>query len=57
MSESHDLLLMLGFGIVTLGVVAIAYFAFLSSQRKQDVPQSATYVQVPASLMQQIRKE
>ena len=56
MSDSRDILLMLGFGIVTLGVVAIAYFAFLSSQRKQDQP-IPTYVQVPGSLMSQYRKE
>ncbi len=49
MTESHDLLLIFGFGIVTLGIVAIAYFAFLSSQRNQSLP-TATYVQVPDSL-------
>ena len=50
MTESHELLLMFGFGIAALGIVAIAYFAFLSSQRKMDTAQTATYVQVPNAL-------
>ena len=43
------MLIMFGFGIAALSIVAIAYFAFLSSQRKQEPP-IPTYVQVPDSL-------
>lgn len=50
MTDSHDLLLIFGLGIVALGIVTVAYFAFLGSQRKTDIPQSETYVQVPNSL-------
>ena len=49
MTDSHDILIIFGFGIVTLGIVAIAYFAFLNSQRK-DVQPATTYVQIPNSL-------
>lgn len=56
MADSHDLLLIFGFGIVALGIVAIGYFAFLSSQRKQDVQPTPTYVQMPNSLVP-FRKE
>jgi len=47
MTDSKDLLIIFGVGILTLGIVAIAYFAFLS--QKQVVPTN-TYVQVPNSL-------
>jgi len=50
MTESHDLLLIFGFGIVALGIVTIAYFAFLSSQRKINTPHEPSYVMVPQGL-------
>jgi len=49
MTDSKDLLIIFGVGILTLGIVAIAYFAFLSSQRI-NTAQTATYVQVPSAL-------
>ena len=49
MVESHDLLILFGFGVVALGIVTIAYFAFLSSQRTQT-PLAASYVAVPQGL-------
>jgi len=49
-SKSHDLLILLGFGVVALGIVAIAYFAFLSSQSKISTPLGSSYVMIPQGL-------
>jgi flagellar basal body-associated protein FliL len=49
MSDSKGILIIFGVGIVTLGIVAIAYFAFLSQKQNTATPTN-TYVQVPNSL-------
>ena len=50
MAESHDMLILFGFGIVALGIVAIAYFAFLNSQSKISTPLGSSYVMIPQGL-------
>jgi flagellar basal body-associated protein FliL len=49
MSDSKDMLIIFGVGIVTLGIVAIAYFAFLTHKQTMVAPTN-TYVQIPNSL-------